>query len=137
MVRVEEADTVRASHRLARHGFLSSGSTGTVVSGATSRLTRNGVRGVTPVAIAPDLDERYRDTIYQSNGVEDLHGPDVLDSVDLSTATGHADAQTSYRTPVSSAQWIPALPSETRRRSARGLGLVGCQAEGTEGNPLK
>jgi cysteine synthase len=86
VVRVEEADTVRACHRLARHRFLFGGSTGTVVSGATSRLTRNGARGVTAVAIAPDLGERYLDIIYQSNWVEDLYGPDVLNSADLSTA---------------------------------------------------
>jgi hypothetical protein len=61
------------------------GSTGTVVSGATSRLTRNGACGVT-AAIAPDLGERYIDTVYQSNCGEDLYGPDVLNSVDLSTA---------------------------------------------------
>jgi 2,3-diaminopropionate biosynthesis protein SbnA len=82
VVRVEEADTVRACHRLARHGFLFGGSTGTVVSGATSWLTRNGACGVTAVAIAPDLGERYLDTVYQSNWVEDLYGPDVLNSAD-------------------------------------------------------
>jgi len=65
--------------------FLFGGSTGTVVSGATSRLTRNGACGVT-AAIAPDLGERYIDTVYQSNCGEDLYGPDVLNSVDLSTA---------------------------------------------------
>jgi cysteine synthase A len=86
VVRVEEADTVRACHRLARHGFLFGGSTGTVVSGATSWLTCNGACGVTAVAIAPDLGERYLDTVYQSNWVEDLYGPDVLNSADLSTA---------------------------------------------------
>jgi cysteine synthase A len=85
-VRVEEADTVRACHRLARHGFLFGGSTGTVVSGATSWLTRNGAPGVTAVAIAPDLGERYLDTVYQSNWVEDLYGPEALNSADLSTA---------------------------------------------------
>jgi cysteine synthase A len=86
VVHVEEADTVLACHRLARHGFLFGGSTGTVVSGATSWLTRNGTPGVTAVAIAPDLGERYLDTIYQSNWVEDLYGPGVLNSADLSTA---------------------------------------------------
>jgi hypothetical protein len=30
--------------------------------------------------------ERYLDIIYQSNWVEDLYGPDVLNSADLSTA---------------------------------------------------
>jgi len=65
--------------------FLFGGSTGTVVSGATSRLTRNGACGVT-AAIAPDLGERYLDTVYQSYCGEDLYGPDVLNSADLSTA---------------------------------------------------
>jgi N-(2-amino-2-carboxyethyl)-L-glutamate synthase len=86
VVRVEEADTVRACHRLARRGFLFGGSTGTVVSGATSWLTRNGAPGVTAVAIAPDLGDRYLDTVYQSNWVEDLYGPEALNSADLSTA---------------------------------------------------
>lgn len=36
------------------------------------------VRGVTVVAIATDLGERYLDTSNPSNWVEDLHGPDVL-----------------------------------------------------------
>jgi N-(2-amino-2-carboxyethyl)-L-glutamate synthase len=30
VVRVEKADTIRARHRLARHGFVFGGSTGTV-----------------------------------------------------------------------------------------------------------
>ncbi|GAA3045484.1 2,3-diaminopropionate biosynthesis protein SbnA [Pseudonocardia yunnanensis] len=86
VVRVEEADTVRACHVLARRGFLFGGSTGTVVSGATSWLTRNGARGDIAVAIAPDLGERYLDTIYHSNWVEALYGPDVLNSADLIAA---------------------------------------------------
>jgi cysteine synthase A len=32
------------------------------------------------VAIAPDLGERYLDTIYQTNWLEDLYGEDVLSS---------------------------------------------------------
>ena len=78
VVRVEEADTVRACHRLARRGFLFGGSTGTVVSGATGWLARYGSSGCTAVAIAPDLGERYLDTIYQTNWVEALYGKDVL-----------------------------------------------------------
>ena len=85
VVRVEEADTVRTCRRLARRGFLFGGSTGTVVSGATNWLNRNGASGVTAVAIAPDLGERYLDTVYQSNWVEDLYGAEVLDSAELST----------------------------------------------------
>ncbi|MFF8785143.1 2,3-diaminopropionate biosynthesis protein SbnA [Streptomyces sp. NPDC015125] len=79
-VRVPEADTVRACHQLARHGFLFGGSTGTVVSGAMDWLSRHDTRGLTAVAIAPDLGERYLDTIYQANWVQDLYGEDMLDS---------------------------------------------------------
>jgi N-(2-amino-2-carboxyethyl)-L-glutamate synthase len=86
VVRVEEADTVRACHVLARHGFLFGGSTGTVVSGATSWLTRNGAPDVVAVAIAPDLGERYFDTVYQSSWVEALYGSDVLTSAGLISA---------------------------------------------------
>ena len=38
---VEESDTVRSCHRLARRGFLFGGSTGTVVSGADAWLRRH------------------------------------------------------------------------------------------------
>jgi cysteine synthase len=81
VVLVEEADTLRACHRLAHRGFLFGGSTGTVVSGAKSWLDRNGRPGITAVAIAPDLGERYLDTVYQTNWLEDLFGKDVLDPV--------------------------------------------------------
>jgi cysteine synthase A len=80
VVHVEEADTIRACHRLARRGFLFGGSTGTVVSGAMSWLTEHDTREPTAVAIAPDLGERYLDTIYQTNWLQDLYGEDVLSS---------------------------------------------------------
>ncbi|MCT4351879.1 2,3-diaminopropionate biosynthesis protein SbnA [Streptomyces sp. Je 1-79] len=75
---VEEADTVRTCRMLARRGFLFGGSTGTVVSGATRWLERHGTEGTTAVAIAPDLGERYLDTIYQSNWAQGLYGDDIL-----------------------------------------------------------
>jgi N-(2-amino-2-carboxyethyl)-L-glutamate synthase len=80
VVRVEEADTIRACHRLARRGFLFGGSTGTVVSGAMDWLSRRDASGLTAVAIAPDLGERYLDTVYQTNWVEATYGKDVLGS---------------------------------------------------------
>ncbi|TQM14748.1 2,3-diaminopropionate biosynthesis protein SbnA [Pseudonocardia kunmingensis] len=80
VVRVEEADTIRACHRLARSGFLFGGSTGTVVSGAMGWLARRGAPAITAVAVAPDLGERYLDTVYQTNWLEDLYGADVLDT---------------------------------------------------------
>jgi cysteine synthase A len=78
VVRVEEVDTIRTCHRLVRHGFLFGGSTGTVVSGAMSWLSRNDARDATAVAIAPDLGERYLDTIYQTTWLRDVYGDDVL-----------------------------------------------------------
>ncbi|RSN58243.1 2,3-diaminopropionate biosynthesis protein SbnA [Streptomyces sp. WAC 04229] len=77
-VRVDEVDTIRTCRSLARRGFLFGGSTGTVVSGAANWLARHGTPGVTPVAIAPDLGERYLDTVYQSNWVQALYGDDAL-----------------------------------------------------------
>jgi cysteine synthase A len=42
------------------------------------------------VAIAPDLGERYLDTIYQSNWVRDLYGDDVLDIDELPASSSRA-----------------------------------------------
>ncbi|MFE3329777.1 2,3-diaminopropionate biosynthesis protein SbnA [Streptomyces sp. NPDC059176] len=78
VVRVEEVDTIRACHQLARRGFLFGGSTGTVVSGAMSWLAQHDTRDITAVAIAPDFGERYLDTIYQVNWLQDIYGDDVL-----------------------------------------------------------
>jgi N-(2-amino-2-carboxyethyl)-L-glutamate synthase len=78
VLNIAEVDTIRACHRLARTGFLFGGSTGTVVSGAQDWLARHSRPGLTAVAIAPDLGERYLDTIYQANWVHDLYGEEVL-----------------------------------------------------------
>ncbi|MEU3979406.1 2,3-diaminopropionate biosynthesis protein SbnA [Streptomyces sp. NPDC026672] len=87
VIRVEEADTIRTCHRLARRGFLFGGSTGTVVSGAMRWLTEHDARDLTAVAIAPDLGERYLDTIYQTNWLQDLYGDLVLDAEDPARVT--------------------------------------------------
>jgi cysteine synthase A len=81
VVWVEEPDAVRTCHRLARRGFLFGGSTGTAVSGALTWLSRHGADGLTAVTIAPDLGERYLETIYHSNWVEGVYGDDVLDAL--------------------------------------------------------
>jgi hypothetical protein len=39
------------------------------------------------VAIAPDLGERYLDTIYQSNWVQDLYGDDMISSDELTAGS--------------------------------------------------
>ena len=83
VIYIEEADTIRTCHRLARHGFLFGGSTGTVVSGAMSWLAAHDGDDLTAVAIAPDFGERYLDTVYQTNWVADLYGEDVVQSDEL------------------------------------------------------
>jgi len=84
VVMVEEPETIRTCHRLARRGFLFGGSTGTVVSGAISWLARHDARNeLTTVTISPDLGERYLNTVYQPDWLKDVYGEDVLGSDDL------------------------------------------------------
>jgi cysteine synthase A len=87
---VEESDTIRMCHRLARRGFLFGGSTGTTVAGAIEWLAAHGTPGMTAVALAPDLGERYLDTVYQTNWVQELYGQDVLDNIDETPAAQRA-----------------------------------------------
>ena len=42
------------------------------------------------MAIAPDLGERYLDTVYQSNWLVDLYGEDVLAARELIVGSGAA-----------------------------------------------
>jgi N-(2-amino-2-carboxyethyl)-L-glutamate synthase len=83
VVMVEEADAIRACHRMARNGFLFGGSSGTVVSGAIRWLSEHDASHLTAVAIAPDLGERYLETVYQSNWLHALYGEDVLSDTQM------------------------------------------------------
>jgi N-(2-amino-2-carboxyethyl)-L-glutamate synthase len=67
-------------HQLATRGFLFGGSTGTVVSGATKWLAER-YPGEEPcaVAIAPDLGERYLDSIYEESWLREHFGNIVPD----------------------------------------------------------
>jgi N-(2-amino-2-carboxyethyl)-L-glutamate synthase len=78
VVSVEEVDTIRTCHRLARRGFLFGGSTGTVVSGALDWLSEHDTGELTAVALAPDLGERYLDTLYEAGWLRDAYGEDAL-----------------------------------------------------------
>ena len=78
VVLVEEADTIRTCRRLAKHGFLFGGSTGTVVFAAINWLKQHNANDLTAVAIAPDLGERYVDTIYNNEWVQQHFGDDIL-----------------------------------------------------------
>lgn len=83
VLHVREADTVRTCHELAASGFLFGGSTGTVVSGAREWLAGNRPgEELTAVAIAPDLGERYLDTVYHQSWVSEIYGPGVTPGPD-------------------------------------------------------
>lgn len=78
VVLVDEVDTIQTCQQLAGRGFLFGGSTGTVVSAAVRWLAKRGAR-LTAVAIAPDLGERYLDSIYQATWVRDHYGDTTPD----------------------------------------------------------
>ncbi len=80
VVHVEEADTIRMCRRLVRSGFLFGGSTGTVLAGALQHRRRHRLDPTSVgVAIAPDLGERYLDTMYNDSWVEERFGPVLLE----------------------------------------------------------
>ncbi|WP_019075323.1 2,3-diaminopropionate biosynthesis protein SbnA [Streptomyces hokutonensis] len=75
VVPVPERDAVRMCRRLARHGFLLGGSTGTVVSGAAGWLAGHDPgRSLNAVAISADLGDRYIETVYDDSWVQDTYG---------------------------------------------------------------
>jgi 2,3-diaminopropionate biosynthesis protein SbnA len=75
VVHVGEADTVATCRRLARSGFLFGGSTGTVLTGALNWLAGHDVdAGASLVAVAPDLGERYLNTVYDDDWVSHVLG---------------------------------------------------------------
>lgn len=96
LVMVEEADAIRTCHRLASRGFLFGGSTGTVVAGALRWLAQNGEGDLTAVAIAPDFGERYIDTIYNQDWLNE-HFPDDMLGADPRLRAGRsADRSTPF-----------------------------------------
>ncbi|MCF3130658.1 2,3-diaminopropionate biosynthesis protein SbnA [Streptomyces olivochromogenes] len=125
VIRVEERDTIRTCHRLARRGFLFGGSTGTVVSGASDWLAGHDARGLTAVAIAPDLGERYLDTIYQTNWLQDLYGDHVLnpeydgeyaENAEDAESTEDAETVNSVTKRSDSPETVESVPQVTDRR---------------------
>ncbi len=83
VVHVSEQDSVRVCRSLVRHGYLFGGSTGSVVAGASSWLSGEGpAAGTVNVAIAPDLGERYLDTVYRDDWVRDVLGMAVPDRLE-------------------------------------------------------
>lgn len=68
LVMVEEEDTLRMCHRLAKKGILLGGSSGTVLSGI-QQFAEHVPSDACVVAISPDLGDRYIDTIYNRNWI--------------------------------------------------------------------
>jgi cysteine synthase A len=86
VILVEEKDTIQACHRLAGRGFLFGGSTGTVVSGAMGWLESYDEVGCIAVAVAPDLGERYVNTVYRPEWLRDVYGERVLAPTQLAAS---------------------------------------------------
>jgi N-(2-amino-2-carboxyethyl)-L-glutamate synthase len=104
VVMVEEPETIRTCHRLASRGFMFGGSTGTVVSGATEWLAANDAEDLTAVAIAPDLGERYLETVYQPEWVEEFYGEDVEESAGAESRHSRRFRRAAARPAVTTAQ---------------------------------
>jgi cysteine synthase A len=90
VVLVDEADTIRTCHQLARGDSCSAAPQAPSSAARWTGLSVNGSQDLTAVAIVPDLGERYLDTVYHANWVLDLYGEDVLSSAELTTASRSA-----------------------------------------------
>jgi cysteine synthase A len=51
-----------------------------------SWLTRHEAPDLTAVAIAPDLGERYLDTVYRTSWLQEVYGDDLLDPDELTVS---------------------------------------------------
>jgi N-(2-amino-2-carboxyethyl)-L-glutamate synthase len=69
VVLVEETEAIAMCRRLSRRGYLFGASTGSVLSGALTALA-HAPRDAVVVTIAPDLGERYLNTVYDDSWVE-------------------------------------------------------------------
>jgi cysteine synthase A len=81
VVHVAETDTIGTCRMLSRHGYLFGGSSGTVLAGALDWLDRHDPDGrLTTMTIAPDLGDRYLDTVYNDAWVSEHVGEHALRS---------------------------------------------------------
>jgi cysteine synthase A len=85
---IVEEKSVRGCHRLASKGFAWGASTGTVVRGAMSWLSRYETPGLAPVATGSDMEESCLGILHETNWVPEMHGEDVLAHSDDELAVG-------------------------------------------------
>ncbi|NRR29648.1 2,3-diaminopropionate biosynthesis protein SbnA [Oxalobacteraceae bacterium] len=88
LLMVPELDTVRMCHTLARRGLLLGGSSGTVLCGVQRHAAKIPA-GACVVAIAPDMGDRYVDTIYNPEWLQ-AHFP----ALELNPAPTHTHTHT-------------------------------------------
>ncbi|MEU3830668.1 2,3-diaminopropionate biosynthesis protein SbnA [Streptomyces sp. NPDC029080] len=81
VIRIHEVDTIHTCRRLAACGLLLGGSSGTVISAAAQWFAQHRGTVQTAVAIAPDLGERYLNTIYNDTWVSHHYGQDDLHKI--------------------------------------------------------
>lgn len=81
VIRIHEIDTIHTCRKLAARGILLGGSSGTVISAASQWFAQHRGHPHSAVAIAPDLGERYINTIYNDTWVTHHYGPDDLDKI--------------------------------------------------------
>ena len=126
VVHVEEPDTVRACHRLARRGFLFGGSTGTVVSGAVDWLaaTRRGRPHRRRARPGPRRALPRHHLPGQLGG--DLYGDDVLRPAELTSGARVAVRcpPSSVPTSTATASIVQSLGRGARRRPGGRTGLA-------------
>lgn len=90
IVLVDEADAVRACRKIAAEcGLLVGGSTGSVLAAVQGNRAEI-PPGSRVVAIAPDLGDRYLDTVYNDDWVTARFGPNVLVERELVTSPSAA-----------------------------------------------
>lgn len=81
VIRIHEIDTIHTCRRLAARGILLGGSSGTVITAASQWFAHHRGAPQTAVAIAPDLGERYINTIYNDLWVTHHYGHDDLHKI--------------------------------------------------------
>ncbi|MET9533750.1 MULTISPECIES: 2,3-diaminopropionate biosynthesis protein SbnA [unclassified Streptomyces] len=81
VIRIHEIDTIHTCRRLAARGILLGGSSGTVVTAASQWFAQRLGTPRTAVAIAPDLGERYINTIYNDTWVTQHYGHSDLTTI--------------------------------------------------------
>ncbi|CAO3439369.1 2,3-diaminopropionate biosynthesis protein SbnA [Azospirillum doebereinerae] len=121
IVYVSEIDTIRMCHRMARrHGLLLGGSTGSVLAAVAADAGRFDA-GSTVVAISPDLGDKYLETIFSPEWVQDSYG---MNTAVLADGTPVAPCEPlgsiiARLTPSRPARPHPPHPSLARFKSVR------------------